>query len=140
MYYLEQLQNFNNIMANYRIIDDFSIGDTYKLIRNIDSVPDNQVITDAFLTVKSDLSAADQNAEVAIHIIEADLTTSDVGEVTNYEDGSVQIRFIVKPAVSLMMDRLSTYFYDIHVNLSSGEKYVLEFGKLFTGSSVTQLH
>lgn len=140
MYDPEQLQNFKDTMANYRIIDDFSIGDTYKLIRNLDSVPDDQVITDAFLTIKSDLAHADQNAEVAIHIIDAALTVDDIGEVTNYEDGSVQIRFIVKPAVSLMMDRLSTYFYDIHVNLASGEKYALESGKLFTGSSVTQLH
>lgn len=126
-------------MANYRIIDDFSIGDTYKLIRMLDAVSDDQVITDAFLTIKSNLNVADQNAEIAIHIT-AYTTTDGIGEVTNYSDGSVRIQFIIRPTASLMMDRLSTYFYDIHINLSSGEKYVLEFGKLFTGSSVTQLH
>lgn len=126
-------------MANYRIIDDFSIGDTYKLIRMLDAVADDQVITDAFLTIKSDLGFADQDAEIAIHIT-ADTTVDGIGEVTNYSDGSVRIQFIIQPTASLQMDRLSTYFYDIHINLSSGEKYVLEFGKLFTGSSVTQLH
>lgn len=126
-------------MANYRYIDDFSIGDTYKLIRMLDSVPDNQVITDAYWTVKAHLNDSDANAVFKIHITPT-TTASGIGEVTNYSDGTVRLQFIAQPTASISMDAMSTYYYDVHVNLYSGEKYMLESGKLFTGLHVTLTH
>lgn len=126
-------------MATYRIIDDFSIGDTYKLIRDLESVPDEQVITDAFWTVKENIIDSDAAALISIHITQY-TTSSGIGEITNYEDGSSRLQFIASPSDSLMMDSLSIYYYDIHINLDSGNKYCLETGKLFTDRHVTQLH
>lgn len=124
-------------MATYRYIDDYSIGDTYKLIRILDSVPDNQVIVDAYWTVKPTLTTLDANAPIAIHITQ---DASAAGEITNYEDGSVRLQFIAVPASVGSMEPNETYFYDIHINLYSGEKYVLEQGKLFTGMHVRHSH
>lgn len=115
-------------MSDYRNIDDFSIGDTYKLIRILDSVPDNQVITDAYWTVKPDISAP---SIFQLHITQY-TTASGIGEITNYADGTVRLQFIANPSLSNAMNYNTTYYYDIHINLYSGEKYSLELGKLFT--------
>lgn len=126
-------------MANYRYIDDFSIGDTYKLIRNLDSVPDDQVIVDAYWTVKPTLTTSDADAPIAIHITQTSGGTG-VGEITNYEDGTVRLLFIADPATVGPLTSNQTYFYDLHINLYSGEKYALEYGKLFTGMHVRHSH
>jgi hypothetical protein len=127
-------------MASYRYIDDFSVGDTYKLIRTLDPVSSvTEQITDAYWTVKSNVNATDQNAELSVHITET-TGVSGIGEVTNYPDGSIRLQFIATPEASNSMSQQSTYYYDIHVNLVSGEKYMLESGKLFTGLFVTHVH
>jgi len=126
-------------MANYRYIDDFSIGDTYKLIRNLDSVPDDQVIVDAYWTVKPTLTTLDIDAPINIHITQF-TSASGIGEITNYADGTVRLQFIANPDDVGALTSNQTYFYDVHVNLYSGEKYVLEYGKLFTGMHVRHSH
>ena len=122
-------------MITYRQIDDFSIGDTYKLTRTTDAYA--STVSAAFLTIKSDLGLADQDAEIAISISE---TGTANGQVINNVDGTATLNFIIVPTASYMMDRLATYLYDIHLNLTSGEKYQIEQGKLFTTGSVTQVH
>jgi hypothetical protein len=126
-------------MADYRYIDDFAIGDTYKLTRVLDSVPAGQEITDAFWTVKPTVTTLDSDASFQIHITaeDPDLT---VGQIIEYVDGSVKLEFIATPTVSDSMMSNSTYLYDIQVNLASGEKYALETGKLFTGMNITHSH
>jgi hypothetical protein len=124
-------------MPLYRYIDDFTIGDTYKLIRNITQVPDEALITDAYWTVKAELTDPDESALFQIHI---NIATSDNGVILGYADGSWSLQFTVTPEDSLLMDSAKTYYYDVHVNLNNGEKYKLENGKLFTDQNVTQVH
>lgn len=124
-------------MALYRYIDDFTIGDTYKLSRTIEQVPDGQLITDAYWTVKAAATDTDAEAMFALHITSESSTS---GQVTNYDDESAQLEFIALPEDSVMMDGVETYLYDIHITLDSGEKYALEIGKLFTGQKVLQVH
>jgi hypothetical protein len=123
-------------MSTYRIIDDFTIGDTYKIIRDIDSAPEGAVITDAYLTVKKSLLDSDALAAFKLHIT---LTGGD-GAIYLYDDDSYTLQFVVTPSGSSLMDSNSTYDYDIHVNLNNGEKYSLENGKLLTDRHVTQIH
>lgn len=124
-------------MALYRYIDDFTIGDTYKLSRTIEQVPDAQLITDAYWTVKASVTDTDAEAMFKLHIT---TESSASGQVTNYDDESAQLEFIALPTDSVMMDGVETYLYDIHITLDSGEKYALEVGKLFTGPKVLQVH
>lgn len=124
-------------MALYRYIDDFTIGDTYKLSRTIEQVPDGQLITDAYWTVKAEATDTDAEAMFKLHIT---TESSAAGQVTNYDDESAQLEFIVLPTDSSLMDGVETYLYDIHITLDSGEKYALEIGKLFTGPKVLQVH
>ena len=124
-------------MALYRYIDDFTIGDTYKLSRTIEQVPDGQLITDAYWTVKASVLDTDAEAMFSLHITSE---SSAAGQVVNYDDESAQLEFIVLPSDSSLMDGVETYLYDIHITLDSGEKYALEIGKLFTGTKVLQVH
>lgn len=124
-------------MAVYRYIDDFTVGDTYKLNRTIPNVPNGQLVTDAYLTVKASTTDNDASAMFALHIT-TDETTH--GMVANYDDESATLSFIVLPADSAMMYGSETYLYDIHITLDSGEKYGLESGKLFTAPIVLQVH
>lgn len=123
-------------MPAYRYIDDFAIGDTYTLIRTLDSTPNDYPVTDAYWTVKPSLTTLDANAVLAYHVTQ--YTTP--GAVVNNADGTVDIQFVAAPSDSESMVSNGTYFYDIHVTLSSGDKYALETGKLFTGMNVTFTH
>ena len=120
--------------AAYRIIDDLTVGDTYKLTRILNAIPGSGIVSDAYWTVKSDTNLIDADAELALHITP---TSSGIGTVTIGTDGSTQLQFIVQPTTSQSFSPMSTYYYDIQVNLVSGEKYMLESGKLLTGLFVT---
>jgi hypothetical protein len=126
-------------MQDIKNIDDFTIGDTYSLTRTLSTVPGSHIVTDAFWTVKSDVDLPDVDAVFSIHITRY-TTASGIGEVTNNADGSAQLQFIAEPTVSLLMDGASVYYYDIHINLDSGEKYMVENGKLFTNRIVRRTH
>lgn len=125
-------------MASYRYIDDFSIGDTYTLVRILDSTPGNYPVTDAYWTVKPTLTTLDSDAVLAYHITTVPSITG--GVVVNNADGSVDIQFVASPNDSSSMISNTTYFYDIQVSLQSGDKYSLETGKLFTQMNVTFSH
>jgi hypothetical protein len=124
-------------MALYRYIDDFTIGDTYKLSRTVENVPGGQLITEAFWTVKKDETDSDSDAAFLLSINPEGSTS---GAVNNYDDGTASLDFIALPSDSLMMDGNETYSYDIHITFDSGEKYALEIGKLFTGPHVLHVH
>jgi hypothetical protein len=124
-------------MATYRYLDDFTTGDTYMLIRMVPYVPEGFFIEEAWWTVKESMTDTDAESMFSLCIT---LSGSANGEVTNYPDGTSRLRFIAQPSNSLMMSPSSTYYYDVHVNLSSGDKYQLEYGKIFTGYTVRQVH
>jgi hypothetical protein len=121
-------------MASYRYIDDFNPKDTYKFMRNIPSTPNDELISDAWWTVKTDSVLPDDEAIFSLHITTT-LTTS--GIIYNYLDLSARLLFTTQPTDSAMMDVLTTYYYDIQVKLANNEVYTVEYGRLFTGNTVT---
>ena len=124
-------------MPVYRNIDDFTAGDTYTIIRNLDPLATGAPITDAWFTVKQNLTDNDAMALISSHITAAG---SQYGYIINSGIGATQITFTVTPALSDTLTTQATYFYDICIVASqTGESYTVEEGKLFTTRYVRQL-
>lgn len=115
-------------MPTYRYIDDFTPGDTYRVLRQIDAVASG-IVNEAWFTVKTNVTDNDAMAKVNLHIT---LTPATAGYVVNNEDGTTDLSFIVQPTASNTMSPSLTYYYDIVVKTSSTEVYTVEEGKLFT--------
>ena len=124
-------------MAVYRYIDDFTIGNTYTLVRPFDVLPKGESIDHVIWTVKANFADPDHAAFFEVHITTTQ-TASGIAIVN--PDGSAQFTFIVQPSQSLLMDSYATYYYDIQLGFVSGDNYAVEYGKLFTGLMVTQVH
>ena len=122
-------------MAAYRNIDDFCPRNTYSLVRNIPSTPNNITITDAWWIVKADSELPDSTAMFELHITPA---ASASGQVFNYIDLTAQLLFTAQPEDSSAMFGMSPYFYDIQIQLADNTRYTIETGKLFTLRAVKQ--
>jgi len=122
-------------MPTYRRINSFIPGDTNYCIRELPSVPNQEVLTDAWWTVKDNYTDADSLAEFSVHITPY-TTVSGIGEITNNADGSVQLRFIALPIVSQFMTPNETFYFDVRVLSNVGNVYTLELGELFSEMSV----
>ncbi len=120
----------------YRYIDDFNIKDTYKFIRTIPSTPDDVIISEAWWTVKTDETLPDTEALFSLHITPV---LSSSGIINNYTDLTASLTFTAQPTDSVLMDPLTTYYYDIQIKLANDEIYTVEQGRLFTGRTVTHL-
>jgi hypothetical protein len=125
-------------MATLRIIDDFTAGTTYAVVRTVNA-PSNGIDSpsDAWLTVKTNMTDNDAMSQFKIHI-----TASGTGNglIVVNADRSSTLNFIVNVSDSYNMAPLSTFFYDIKIKmLPTLYVYTLETGKLFTTESVTNL-
>jgi hypothetical protein len=125
-------------MPVYRNIDDFTPGNTYAVIRSVNA-PSNGTDSpsEAWLTVKSNLTDNDSMAAMQIHI-----TTSPTsnGVVTVNADRSATLTFVCLISDSTNLTSIGTYLYDIKVKmLPSSYAYTLEAGKFFTTERVTTL-
>jgi hypothetical protein len=116
-------------MPIYRQIDDFSPRDTYTLIRDIDPLDNGGTVTDAWLTVKKNVTDNDSMAKINMTISVSGLSQ---GTINNYPDGSSQITFIFTPSLGLELLPRETYYYDINIKTSINEFYTVEEGKFFT--------
>lgn len=124
-------------MPYYRYIDDFCIGNTYRLYRYLDSTPGNSPITDAWLTIKESVTDPDSDALIQLHIT---VSGTSNGAVVIANDLSAQVQFIILPSDSSSagFNMNSTYYYDIKIKLQTAEEYTLETGKLFTLNIATK--
>ena len=125
-------------MPILRIIDDFTAGNTYAFVRSVNA-PSNGIDTpsDAWLTVKANLSDNDSMAQFKLHIT---TTASANGQIVVNSDNSSTLNFVVNVSDSYNMAPSSTFIYDIKVKmLPTGYVYTLETGKLFTTEGVTTL-
>jgi|WetSurSiteA1Bulk_404760.scaffolds.fasta_scaffold13386_3 hypothetical protein len=122
-------------MPTYRYIDDFTPGDTYRVLRQIDAVASG-IVTEAWFTVKTNVTDNDSMAKVNLHIT---TTPAASGYVVNNLDGTTDLSFIVQPTDSYLMSPLLTFYYDIVVKTSSAEIYTVEEGRLFTTRYIRQV-
>lgn len=123
-------------MPIYRYIDNFSPNDTYRLVRDLDPLDSGAALTDAWFTVKENITDNDSMAKVNMHITV--IGTND-GFINNYADATSQLTFTFTTSGQNNLLSQKTYFYDINIKASSGETYTVEEGKLFTTFIVRQL-
>ena len=124
-------------MPTYRYIDDFCLGDNYRLYRTLDIPPDNSPVSEAWWTLKERTSDPDDTAVMQIHIT---TSGSSIGAVINNLDGTVLLKFTPTPTQTTFSSDTdnATYFYDIQVQLADGEIYTLEIGKVFLMDTITK--
>ena len=123
-------------MPYYGDIIDLVTGDTWKISRQINR-SDLGLITNAWLTIKSDYTLSDANAEVF-----ADISTNpnSYGLITNNEgeDEEYSITmFVISPSDTLDIDETIQYYFDIQVRDENGEERTVETGKLLPIKGIT---
>jgi hypothetical protein len=124
-------------MPTVRYIDDFCLGDNYRLYRTLDIPPDNSPVSEAWWTLKEKTSDPDAVAAMQIHITTSGTST---GAVINNTDGTVLLKFTPTPNETTFSSDpgIAKYYYDIQVLLADGEIYTLEIGKLFLMDTITK--
>lgn len=125
-------------MPILRILDDFTAGNTYALIRALNPASNGiDTPADAWFTAKTNLTDNDAMAQFKIHIT---VSGTSNGQIVVNPDNSASLTFIVNVVDSYNMPSLETFFYDIKVHMvPTGYVYTLEVGKLFTTEGVTTL-
>jgi hypothetical protein len=125
-------------MPILRIIDDFTAGNTYAIVRTINAASNGiDSPSDAWFTVKSSLAHNDAMAAMQIHVT---TVTGPNGVITVNSDRSATLTIISMVSDSYNMAPLGTFMYDIKIKMSpTGYVYTLETGKLFTSEGVTSL-
>ena len=121
-------------MPFYSYISDLVTGDTWKISRQVNRY-DLSLITNAWLTIKSDYTFTDANAEVFKDI---STTPNSNGIITNNEDEDYSIlAFTILPAETLNIDDSVTYYFDIQVQNVEGIRSTVETGKLYPIKGIT---
>lgn len=125
-------------MPIFRILDDFTAGNTYALIRALNPASNGiDTPSDAWFTTKTNLTDNDAMAQFKIHIT---VSGTANGQIVVNPDNSATLTFIVNVVDSYNMLQLSTFFYDVKIKMvPTGYVYTLESGKLFTNEGVTTL-
>ena len=121
-------------MPHYADIIDLVTGDTWKISRQVNRT-DLSPIINAWLTIKSEYTLLDANAEVF-----ADISTNpnSYGLITNNEDEDYSItQFVIPASGTLNIDETIQYYFDIQVQDENGEKRTVETGKLLPIKGIT---
>jgi len=125
-------------MPTYRIIDDLTPGDSYDIVRDVESLTDVvEAIASAALTIKIENTDPDAYASVRKDI--TDVYSATHGELVNNVDGTATLSFTIQPSESINLESFGKYLYDIQVTTASGKKFTLEQGKIFTLQNISHL-
>lgn len=115
------------IETNLHLGIGFVRGDEFSIVRTIPGVPVGVTISGGYLTFKNALSDIDSAA-----IVQKVITTSNsdgTGHVTDTgADGTGAVRFDMAKADTLLFTAGQKYFFDIQVQLDSGDVFTLEIG------------
>lgn len=122
------------------VIDDLVAGNARQLTRTITDIPDTELATNAWLTVKEHPDDEDGAA-----VFQKAITTTNVdgtGHITDAGSGSpylVKVRFDLKGADTLLLRPRRRYFFDIKVKTDDPDLniYTPEAGRIVAKQGVT---
>jgi len=111
-------------------------GDAIDITRTITNIPSPQVLATAWLTIKTDRTAADTAA-----IIQKEISSGGVagiGTITDTGgDGTGSVRFALGSSDTGSLTPAITYFYDIQVKTDTDNLFTPEVGIIKTVRGVT---
>jgi len=131
-------RSFDPTSANLSgAIRDLVVEDDYDLVRNIEGIPVDATIVEAWLTIK--ISELDSDTDA---IIQKEITpiSSAAGQITDdgsTDAGSGQVLFQLNNQETALLVAERSYFYDIQVKSSSGKYSTREKGALIPVAQVT---
>lgn len=110
-------------------------GDKFSIPRTVLGVPSGVTISNAYLTLKASIGLADPG------LFQKSITSANSPGTGQIEDtgasGVGKLRFDLGTADTLLMTADTSYFYDIAITLSSGDKLTLETGVTSAKAQVT---
>lgn len=118
-------------------ITDFVAGDDFTIGRTITNIPDGQVITKVWFTIKSSFSKTDVQA--TLQKIITDISVPDVGQIDDTgADNTGHVYIYLTPDDTALLTPYAEYKYDIQVKLSGGGITTPETGIIVALPQVTQ--
>lgn len=115
-------------------IDDLIAGDSYDVIRIIDSIPSDQSIADAWMTVKE--NAWDAEPVFQKHITDS-ISSGGIIEDTGAEDTIGRLRFTLLHEETALLSPFFKYVFDIQIKTNADKIYTPEVGSLTARAEVT---
>lgn len=125
-------------MPNFEgTITNFVAGDDITVERTITLVPSGQTITNAWFTVKRNVTDTD-----ALAVFQKTITTSLVANVGHIDDtgadGTGHLMFYIVAAQTILLTPYSEYRYDIQVKLNGGAISTPETGVIIAFPQMTR--
>lgn len=105
-------------------IEGFVLGDTFRIERDITGIPDGQVISKAWLTVKEEVDNDPSDTVVLFQKVITTAANAD-GQITeagvgSFPDRSGHVLFNALPANTFAWENNSAKQWDIQIKLSGG--------------------
>lgn len=117
-------------------IENKVVGDKWLVRRNVVGIPNGLTITDAWMTVKSNLEDSDANAIFQNHITSV---SGVAGQIENNgAGGTAVLRFDLTGSQTLLLAPFVSYYYDVQVKDSDGELDTPDTGVIIPTGQVTK--